>query len=68
MSRIESVINGYDNHTVNREPFFAQDESFFAIMINGEVTFYENFVKTNQKLGGKLGGFSVSPGDKDANE
>lgn len=46
------------------EPFFAQDESFFAIMLNGEVCFYENFVKTQQKLSGKVGGFSVSPGEK----
>jgi uncharacterized protein with WD repeat len=45
------------------EPFFAQDESFFAIMLNGEVCFYENFQKTAQKLSGKVGGFSVSPGE-----
>lgn len=44
------------------EPYFAQDETFFAIMHNGEVCFYENFVKTQQKLSGKVGGFSVSPG------
>lgn len=44
------------------EPFFAQDESFFAIMLNGDVCFYENFVKTELKLSGKVGGFSVSPG------
>lgn len=44
------------------EPFFAQDETFFAIMLNGDVCFYENFVKTPQKLSGKVGGFSVSPG------
>lgn len=44
------------------EPFFAQDESFFAIMLNGEVCFYENFIKTPLKLSGKVGGFSVSPG------
>ena len=44
------------------EPFFAQDESFFAIMLNGEVCFFENFTKTQQKLSGKVGGFSVSPG------
>lgn len=46
------------------EPFFAQDESFFAIMLNGEVCFYENFQKTAQKLSGKVGGFSVSPGEE----
>jgi hypothetical protein len=45
------------------EPFFAQDESFFAIMLNSEVCFYENFQKTAQKLSGKVGGFSVSPGE-----
>lgn len=45
------------------EPFFAQDESFFALIQNSEVCFYENFVKTPLKLGGKLGGFSVSPGE-----
>lgn len=44
------------------EPFFAQDESFFAIMLNGDVCFFENFTKTQQKLTGKVGGFSVSPG------
>ncbi|CRK94154.1 CLUMA_CG007673, isoform A [Clunio marinus] len=44
------------------EPYFAQDESFFAIMLNNEICFYENFVKTSQKLSGKVGGFSVSPG------
>lgn len=44
------------------EPFFAQDESFFAIMVNGEVNFYENFTKSQTKLGGKIGAFSVSPG------
>jgi translation initiation factor 2A len=47
------------------EPFFAQDESFFAIMLNGEVCFFENFVKNAaMKLSGKVGGFSVSPGKK----
>lgn len=44
------------------EPFFAQDESFFAIMLNGDVCFFENFTKTQLKLSGKVGGFSVSPG------
>jgi translation initiation factor 2A len=44
------------------EPYFAQDESFFAIMLNGEICFYENFVKTQLKLSGKVGSFSVSPG------
>lgn len=44
------------------EPFFAQDESFFAIMINGEVNFYENFTQSQQKISGKIGAFSVSPG------
>lgn len=44
------------------EPFFAQDESFFAIMLNGDVCFFENFTKTQLKLTGKVGGFSVSPG------
>lgn len=44
------------------EPFFAQDESFFAINVNGDVCFYENFVRTQLKLSGKVGGFSVSPG------
>lgn len=49
------------------EPFMAQDESFFAIMLNGDVHFYEKsedgFSKTQQKLTGKVGGFSVSPGN-----
>lgn len=45
------------------EPFFSQDESFFSIMLNGEVCFFENFTKTSQKLSGKVGGFSVSPGE-----
>lgn len=45
------------------EPTFGQDESFFAVMINGEVCFYENFVKTQLKLSGKVGGFSISPGN-----
>lgn len=31
-------------------------------MLNGEVCFFENFNKTSQKLSGKVGGFSVSPG------
>lgn len=44
------------------EPFFAQDESFFALMLNGEVCFFENFTKTQLKLSGKVGSFSVSPG------
>jgi translation initiation factor 2A len=44
------------------EPFFSHDDSFFAILINGEVNFYENFVKAPHKLSGKLGGFSISPG------
>lgn len=44
------------------EPFFAQDESFFAIMLNGDVCFFENFTKTQLKLTGKVGCFSVSPG------
>lgn len=44
------------------EPFFAQDESFFAVMLNGDVCFYEDFTKTQLKLSGKVGGFSVSPG------
>lgn len=44
------------------EPFFAQDESFFAIMLNSEVCFFENFIKTQMKLTGKVGTFSVSPG------
>lgn len=46
----------------SREPYFSQDESFFAIMLSGDVCFYENFSKTAQKLSGKVGGFSVSPG------
>lgn len=45
------------------EPFFSQDESFFAIMLNSEVCFFENFTKTQLKLSGKVGGFSVSPGN-----
>lgn len=44
------------------EPFFSSCESFFAIMLNSDVCFYENFTKTPQKLSGKVGGFSVSPG------
>lgn len=44
------------------EPHFASDDSFFALLLNNEVSFFENFVKTSNKLSGKLGGFSVSPG------
>lgn len=44
------------------EPYFAQDESFFAIMLNGDVCFFENFTKTQLKLSGKVGSFSISPG------
>lgn len=44
------------------EPHFASDDSFFAILLNGELSFFENFVKASHKLSGKLGGFSISPG------
>lgn len=44
------------------EPHFASDDSFFAILLNGELSFFENFVKAPHKLSGKLGGFSISPG------
>lgn len=44
------------------EPFFSEDEKFFAIMLNGDVCFYEDFTKTQKKLSGKVGAFSVSPG------
>lgn len=44
------------------EPFFSQDESFFAVMLNGEVCFFEDFIKTQLKISGKVGSFSVSPG------
>ncbi|CAO1339026.1 unnamed protein product [Diamesa hyperborea] len=49
------------------EPHFSHDESLFSLMLNGEVHFYvsegtNGFSKTSKKLGGKTGGFSVSPG------
>lgn len=49
------------------EPHFSHDESLFSLMLNGEVHFYvsegtSGFSKTSKKLGGKTGGFSVSPG------
>jgi translation initiation factor 2A len=48
------------------EPFISNDESVLAIMMNGDVHFYEiangSFTKTAQKLSGKVGSFSLSPG------
>lgn len=49
------------------EPFFNHDESMLAIMLAGDVHFYDVssagvFTKSPLKVTGKVGGFSVSPG------
>lgn len=49
------------------EPFFSHDESMLAIMLGGDVHFYDvsstgEFTKSAHKITGKVGGFSVSPG------
>lgn len=49
------------------EPFFSHDESMLAIMLAGDVHFYDvsstgEFTKSPHKITGKVGGFSVSPG------
>lgn len=48
------------------EPFMSNDESVLAIMMSGDVHFYEiendTFKKSSQKLTGKVGSFSLSPG------
>ncbi len=50
------------------EPFFNHDETMLAIMLSGDVHFYDvsstgEFTKSSHKIaGGKIGGFSVSPG------
>lgn len=49
------------------EPFISTDESILAVMLAGDVHFYEisngAFTKTSQKLSGKIGSFSLSPGN-----
>lgn len=49
------------------EPFISNDESVLAIMLGGDVHFYEisgdAFTKTSSKLTGKVGSFSLSPGN-----
>lgn len=50
------------------EPYFSKDETVFAIMLSGDVHFYEisdsdhAFTKTPHKLTGKVGCFSLSSG------
>ncbi|KAL7040107.1 hypothetical protein ACKWTF_000272 [Chironomus riparius] len=48
------------------EPHISNDESVLAIMLAGDVHFYEiangTFTKSSQKLSGKVGSFSLSPG------
>ncbi|KAG5675371.1 hypothetical protein PVAND_005280 [Polypedilum vanderplanki] len=48
------------------EPFISNDETLLAIMMSGDVHFYNiangTFTKTTQKLSGKVGSFSLSPG------
>lgn len=46
------------------EPFFNHDETLLAIMMGGEVHFYDvfnDFTKSSLKITGKIGGFNVSP-------
>lgn len=48
------------------EPYISNDESLLALMLAGEIHFYDikdgAFVKSTQKLSGKIGSFSLSPG------
>ncbi|XP_070494966.1 eukaryotic translation initiation factor 2A [Chironomus tepperi] len=48
------------------EPYISNDESVLALMLAGDVHFYDiangNFTKSSQKLSGKIGSFSLSPG------
>jgi len=48
------------------EPYISNDEYILALMLAGDVHFYEiangTFTKSSQKLSGKIGSFSLSPG------
>jgi uncharacterized protein with WD repeat len=48
------------------EPYISNDEKILALMLAGDVHFYEiangTFTKSPQKLSGKVGSFSLSPG------
>lgn len=48
------------------EPYISDDESILALMLGGDIHFYDisngTFTKSSQKLSGKIGSFSLSPG------
>lgn len=67
----EEIFTAVQKKQINWEPHWSSDESLLAIMIGGEVLFYdvnnvndeEAFTKVVKRLGGgHNGGFSIAPG------